>query len=205
MEGGPQLLLYMAALRTQIYLSAEQRARLDAIRESRGGSLAELIREAVDDYLGREQLDQGTALERSFGSVRKLRSDSAPSGRRALPVAELLVDTDVLVDHLRGTARLETEDRPHDPTITRAELFAGPGAQREAVRTLLEPLVEVPVDRVIAELAGGIREATGTALPDALIAATALHRGVPLMTRNHGTSSGSRVSPIVAPEASPGK
>ena len=122
-------------------------------------------------------------------------------------MAELLVDTDVLVDHLRGTARLETEDRLESTRRSPgAELFAGPGAQRQAVRTLLEPLVEVPVDRAIAELAGGIREATGTALPDALIAATALHCGVPLMTRSRRHFERVEgLSYLVAPEASPGK
>lgn len=63
------LLLYMAALRTQIYLTAEQRGRLDALRQSRGESLAELIRAAVDEFLDRERLDLATALELSFGAV----------------------------------------------------------------------------------------------------------------------------------------
>lgn len=44
--------LYMAATRTQVYLSREQRARLDEVVRRRGGSLAEVIRDAVDAYLG---------------------------------------------------------------------------------------------------------------------------------------------------------
>jgi hypothetical protein len=59
----------MASLRTQIYLSERQRAGLDALRESRGASLAELIRDAVDDYLAAEQLDPQAALEATFGAV----------------------------------------------------------------------------------------------------------------------------------------
>ena len=101
-------------------------------------------------------------------------------------MADLLVDTDVLVDHLRGSRRLEraSGDRIAVSTITRAELFAGSPAQREAVRRLLDPLGELPVDRSVAELAGGIRSGTGIALPDALIAATALHHSLEILTRN---------------------
>ncbi len=100
------------------------------------------------------------------------------------PAPDLLVDTDVFVDHLRGVRRLEATGRLHYSSVTRAELFAGPPAGSESVRMLLEALEEVPVDRPVAELAGGIRRETGTALPDALIAASALHRGLSLMTRN---------------------
>lgn len=63
------MLLYMAALRTQIYLTAEQRERLDALRRSRGESLAELIREAVDGFLESEALEPEAALELSFGAA----------------------------------------------------------------------------------------------------------------------------------------
>ena len=66
-----------AALRTQIYLTAEQRQRLDALRQSREVSLAELIRVAVDDYLDREQLDRDAALELTFGAV----PEAAAAGR----------------------------------------------------------------------------------------------------------------------------
>lgn len=63
------LMLYMAALRTQVYLTEEQRERLDALRRARGESLAELIRDAVDSYLDREGLDRDAALELTFGAV----------------------------------------------------------------------------------------------------------------------------------------
>lgn len=45
-------------------------------------------------------------------------------------------------------------------------------------------MIELPIDGVIAELAGTTRRETGIATPDALIAATALTNGIPLMTRN---------------------
>lgn len=67
--------------------------------------------------------------------------------------------------------------------ITRCELFAG-SDEAGTLRRLLDPLVELPVDRAVAELAGITRRASGIATPDALIAATALVHGLPVMTRN---------------------
>ena len=99
-------------------------------------------------------------------------------------MAEVLIDTDVLVDHLRGAARLTVDRAASYSVITRAELFAGPERQRDAVRALLAPFRELPVTTDIAEEAGRLRRATGILLPDALIAATALAHGLELMTRN---------------------
>ncbi len=59
--------LYMST-RTQIYLTREQRARLDELASRRGGSLAELIREAVDAYLAGAGPGAAEALERTFGA-----------------------------------------------------------------------------------------------------------------------------------------
>jgi predicted nucleic acid-binding protein len=99
-------------------------------------------------------------------------------------VADVLVDTDVFVDHLRGARAIEVgRHRLHYSVITRAELFAG-SAATEVVSTLLEPLRELPVDGEVAERAGRIRRETGIRLPDALIAATALEHGLMLASRN---------------------
>ena len=68
--------------------------------------------------------------------------------------------------------------------LTRRELFAGTRGNEEAVRRLLAPLVEIPIDRDLAEDAGRLRRTTRIALPDAFIAATALSLRVPLLTRN---------------------
>lgn len=99
-------------------------------------------------------------------------------------MADVLVDTDVFVDHLRGAAQLKPgRHRLHYSVITRAELFAGSGATDLASR-LLGPFREVAVDRSIAERAGRVRRETGIRLPDALIAATALEHKLELVSRN---------------------
>ena len=75
-------------------------------------------------------------------------------------------------------------DRIHYSVITRAELFAGRETQEEPVRVLLAPFAEVAVDRAIAERGGRLRRELAIALPDALVAATALERDLTLLTRN---------------------
>lgn len=100
-------------------------------------------------------------------------------------MADLLVDTDVFIDHLRGSRKLEAEgQRLHYSVVTRCELFAGQGTQEETIRALLAPFEEIPIDRTIAERAGRIRRAGGLRTPDALIAATAAEHGLMLVTRN---------------------
>lgn len=99
-------------------------------------------------------------------------------------VPDVLVDTDVFIDHLRGAVELKaSRHRLHYSVITRAELFAGSTAS-DLVARLLSAFRELPVDRAVAERAGRVRRETGVRLPDALIAATALERGMALATRN---------------------
>lgn len=99
-------------------------------------------------------------------------------------VADLLVDTDVFINHLRGAHAFKPGDhRVSYSVITRAELFAG-SAATSAVSILLGPFRELVVTRPIAERAGALRRETGVRLPDALIAATALEEGLALVTRN---------------------
>ena len=59
----------MAALRTQVYLTQEQRRELDARSEREGASLAELIREAVDEYLEARPASLDEALSATFGAA----------------------------------------------------------------------------------------------------------------------------------------
>lgn len=62
-------MLYMPAMRTQIYLTAEQRRRLDDRGRRTGQPLAGMIREAVDAYLVERRPDADAALEETFGTL----------------------------------------------------------------------------------------------------------------------------------------
>ncbi|MDQ2952809.1 MAG: type II toxin-antitoxin system VapC family toxin [Chloroflexota bacterium] len=99
-------------------------------------------------------------------------------------MADALIDTDVFVDHLRGARSLSSIRRGSYSSITRAELFAGPEDQEILVEGILLSYTEIPVDRSIAQRAGRIRRVTRLPIPDAVIAATALERGLDLVTRN---------------------
>jgi hypothetical protein len=57
------------ALRTQIYLTARQRRRLDEIAAGRKVAMAAVIRDAVDAYLDGSAGDISAALAESFGSL----------------------------------------------------------------------------------------------------------------------------------------
>lgn len=100
-------------------------------------------------------------------------------------MADVLVDTDVFVDHLRGARRLRpSDDAISYSVVTRCELFAGGAEQEEAVALLLSGFRELVVDGEVAEVAGRIRRETGVRTPDALIAATAITHRLTLVSRN---------------------
>jgi len=100
-------------------------------------------------------------------------------------VADLLVDSDIFIDHLRGARALRPgRHRIHYSAVTRCELFAGPADQEELVAQLLSPFTEVDVDGTVAERAGRIRRRSALLTPHALIAATALVHRLGLVTRN---------------------
>lgn len=106
-----------------------------------------------------------------------------PLGRTG-GVADVLVDTDVFIDHLRGAVELKPgRNRLHYSVVTRAELFAGNSAT-DLVSQLLAPFRELAVDRSVAERAGRVVREFQLRMPDALIAATALENRLTLMTRN---------------------
>lgn len=99
-------------------------------------------------------------------------------------MADILIDTDIFIDHLRGAAELKPgRNRLHYSVVTRAELFAGNSAT-DLVTRVLAPFRELTVDRPVAERAGRVVREFDLRMPDALIAATALENGLTLTTRN---------------------
>ena len=61
--------MYMTSKRTQLYLTEEQRRRLDAMGQRKGRKMAEMVREAVDSYLVGSGTDLAAALETTFGTM----------------------------------------------------------------------------------------------------------------------------------------
>lgn len=99
-------------------------------------------------------------------------------------MADILVDTDIFIDHLRGAKPIKSgRNRLHYSVVTRAELFAGNSASNLVIQ-LLGPFKEHGIDRAIAERAGRIVRESGIRMPDALIAATALEHRFSVATRN---------------------
>ncbi len=69
----------MSATRTQVYLTPEQRRRIDELAASRGVTMAEIVREAVNGYLDVEAPDPQAVLAATFGAA----PDVAPPSRDA--------------------------------------------------------------------------------------------------------------------------
>lgn len=108
---------------------------------------------------------------------------------------DLLIATDVLVEHLRGRPgavqfMAVLRRPPWISVITAAELWAGVASEDEArvLDGLLDAAQVISVDREIARLAGELRRKHGrrsrVRLPDALIAATAMLGRAVLVTYN---------------------
>ena len=58
----------MSATRTQVYLTEEQRRKVDQLADSEGVAMAVIIRRALDDYLT-DDADATTALTATFGAA----------------------------------------------------------------------------------------------------------------------------------------
>ncbi len=58
----------MSSVRTQVYLTEEQRRRIDALTEVEGITLAEVVRRALDLYLLSVDASPDAALEATFGA-----------------------------------------------------------------------------------------------------------------------------------------
>jgi predicted nucleic acid-binding protein len=112
-------------------------------------------------------------------------------------MADFLLDSDVVIWHLRGNARvvelvlaLARRGRIGLSAITRAEILLGMREpERELTLRFLDSCETLPVMAATADRAGeifrGLRSQGITlALPDALIGATALLTSIPLYTCN---------------------
>ena len=112
-------------------------------------------------------------------------------------MAELLLDSDVVIWHLRGhdsivrhVTGLAHGRRLGLSAVTRAEVLQGMRPpEREATLALLDACETLPVDGDVADRAAALvrrQRSRGVTipLPDALIAATAITAGVPLHTCN---------------------
>jgi hypothetical protein len=75
----------MASTRTQIYLTAEQRAAIDAKIKREGKSLAWIVREALDQYLAPKPADLDAILDRTFGTTPDLQVPPRSEWNRYAP------------------------------------------------------------------------------------------------------------------------
>lgn len=100
-------------------------------------------------------------------------------------MAKAILDTDVLIDHLRKVRPLDASFAGSGySTVSRAELYSWEEVDETVIDRLLAQFEEIAVDRAVAEEAGRIRRETRIRLPDALIAATAILTKQPLLTQN---------------------
>ncbi|EQD63853.1 PIN domain protein [mine drainage metagenome] len=109
---------------------------------------------------------------------------------------ELVFDTSILVDHLRGvrnaTALIEKVKEGlivgHISILTEAELFAGRDSEDLNRRALLVELLSLfnktDMNEVIARITGEFKRKYGISLADAIIAATAFILRSKLITQN---------------------
>lgn len=105
------------------------------------------------------------------------------------------LDTNAIIYYLNGDKNavlflekiLFEENTIFISAITETELFSFSkitGAEINEIEKLLKTVAIIPVDSQIARIAGYVRRISGVKTPDALIAATALHTGSSLVTRN---------------------
>jgi hypothetical protein len=101
----------------------------------------------------------------------------------------LLLDTNILIDVLRGEAValawLEQQQSPLISVITWIEVLVGcRDAETEAVQAWLEAFPRLPLDDASSRAAVRLRQQHGMKMPDAIILATARCADLTLATRN---------------------
>ncbi len=107
----------------------------------------------------------------------------------------LLIDTDVLIDVLRGIEPAiqflqSSEDHKFVSCVTVVELYAGvkEGKEKTTLDRFMRLFDVIPIDNELAKAAGLIKRdyanKSGTGFADAIIAATAIHHRYTLVTLN---------------------
>jgi hypothetical protein len=112
-------------------------------------------------------------------------------------VESMLIDTDILIDHLRknvGALDFLSSALGGNPSvflsvISRAEILAGiRKGEEEVVDSLFQVIPSITVDEAIADRAGAYLRKFGKShnlnIGDALIASTAREMGLSLVTKN---------------------
>jgi len=106
-----------------------------------------------------------------------------------------IFDSNILIYHINDQLDPVAERVVYDlfdgpvflSVITRIEVLGWRGHNERswaAAKALLDGLIEVPLDSAVADIAIDLRRQYSMKLPDAVIAATALNAGLPLVTRN---------------------
>jgi predicted nucleic acid-binding protein len=108
-----------------------------------------------------------------------------------------LIDTDILIDHLRGNSQalkflenVMTHSACYISAITIAELYVGvrEGKERQILDQLIKEFQIAPLNEKVAQRGGLYRrdygKSHGVGLADAIIAATAEDLGLKLVTLN---------------------
>ncbi len=200
--------------RTQIYLTEQQQRELERRVISTGRTKSDLIREALDAFLGTEETNEEwrrrwvAAVDAVAGIATYLpdadtyteelrRADREQAGRaRGTPARmSYVLDSTVLIDVLRddpdAIAFLRSvQERPTASEVTRIEILRGLRApERALVERLFLLLDWHPVDESVARVAGEFgrrfrRSHVGLGMADLIVAATAQHLGMPLATAN---------------------
>lgn len=76
------MLCCMTATRTQVYLTEQQRQRIDELAGIEGVTLAEIVRRALDAYFSSYIPDASASFSRTFGTVTDIEVPSRDEWQR---------------------------------------------------------------------------------------------------------------------------
>jgi predicted nucleic acid-binding protein len=112
-------------------------------------------------------------------------------------MSKILLDTSILIDHLRVKGKnqtifyklFESKATLFISILTHTECYAGKGVwenrtERDYLKNVLSGITILSLEENTSEKAGEIRAKYGLTLADAIIAATALSNKLPLATLN---------------------